>query len=688
MKKVDEIVTKYQYDIKNLKEIFSLWMCQSKWNIQSIPANKDTIALIVQRGKVFAQFLEWSMQCWKIPMLPRHTQVLVVQVVTEWAKTMFGIPEGHKSRQKIMLAQVRPSEGRSLTIVMTAAVFVKTFSKKVHILYTSLNILTRDFEMYKQYFEMLGIKTTKNVFSHDASIVFCLRDALDKYYVDNAYAGNRPLNNTILLMSNARGIFVDRNPHKSFDKKDNTTDIVMTYFRLLMNPRNNAHNLDVSPPDNVDQEMWCLAVQAKFMSESIRPNEPNGYMLSGKVYKPLDENGIPNMSIYSLGHEYLKYKFLRKQPNIRTDFFYRSTPHLLLQYELTISLTSSLGSSAERDFISKMYNAFIFEVPSYLESLEVEEPIKQPLQLFTLHEDECVFIENNEQDQWFKLVDMIKHYFLQVPVVVIMPTVDDVDNFYEVLYTELEAMQMPDISLNEIQKFVALDETTGKPMDYRLLTKLTTSKPKPGFKNWMVTITDEWGSVQNDYRISNKDVDNAGGIVVIATYIPKTPRMWDKWLMQPLRGDMKSQYAVVLNREDPFLAPNYRVIDQHPFMGDNTLQPDGYSPTVIPALFDIQNVDESSSLEMLSDSIIQGQQLNELCEVFFRRYPGTSELWPGKPEHKQLRDFLQEVENHNTQGIAEFAVRLRLAENVDAYMSRSKYVTFEDESNPQSNERK
>ena len=63
----------------------------------------------------------------------------------------------------------------------------------------------------------------------------------------------------------------------------------------------------------------------------------------------------------------------------------------------------------------------------------------------------------------------------------------------------------------------------------------------------------------------------------------------------------------------------------------------------------------------------KGQMMNELCERFYKKYPYEGGKWPDKPSHRRLIDFLDDEKQHSADGVAQFAVSMRLARSVDEY---------------------
>ena len=57
----------------------------------------------------------------------------------------------------------------------------------------------------------------------------------------------------------------------------------------------------------------------------------------------------------------------------------------------------------------------------------------------------------------------------------------------------------------------------------------------------------------------------------------------------------------------------------------------------------------------------KGQLMNELCELFYHKYPYEGGKWPDKPAHRCFVDFLEDEKLHTPAGVKHFAAVMRLA---------------------------
>jgi len=75
-----------------------------------------------------------------------------------------------------------------------------------------------------------------------------------------------------------------------------------------------------------------------------------------------------------------------------------------------------------------------------------------------------------------------------------------------------------------------------------------------------------------------------------------------------------------------------------------------------------------SSIANLPD-IVKGQMMNELCDKFYLKYPHDDGIYPSRPEHRKLIQFLEDEAQHGPTQIAEFAASVGLARTAAAFVS-------------------
>ena len=190
---------------------------------------------------------------------------------------------------------------------------------------------------------------------------------------------------------------------------------------------------------------------------------------------------------------------------------------------------------------------------------------------------------------------------------------------------------------------------------------------------WRITVTDYCGGRGHDYRvrISDESVDKAGGLLVIMTTIPESQREWVQWRGRTARGDRRGQYAVCLSREDTFIAGQAQTIARRKASGDA----DNVTHTadLIDDLLTERDKATRSKLDSRKTQVRRGQVMNELCDLFYIRYPYSGTGWPAGV-HVNLRDFLQTWYSKNFEDAAAFAVQVQLATSVQAYAQLSSYT--------------
>lgn len=222
-----------------------------------------------------------------------------------------------------------------------------------------------------------------------------------------------------------------------------------------------------------------------------------------------------------------------------------------------------------------------------------------------------------------------------------------------------------------------------------IVEKATTPYERGSYDNvYRVTVTEYWGGRGQDYRVKGRDVDDSGGLLVIATEIPVSEREWVQWKGRTARSDHAGQYAVVLCAGDEPCKSSSGKLAEHRataaagedrFIDDADARPPpplpcAFRPSIIPALLHVRDEEQRKKLAVLSPTIRRGLLLAELCDKFYARHADNSGTWPANDAQRELRDFLYEKRSSATVSeIAAFAVSVGLTTSVVAYQSASQY---------------
>ena len=325
---------------------------------------------------------------------------------------------------------------------------------------------------------------------------------------------------------------------------------------------------------------------------------------------------------------------------------------MLLQYDGICGLSGSLGSNAEVLFLKNTYNAETFYSPPFLDTCRSGG--KKSVELV----GRSVQIYNNPNDHRQAVVDAAVDRSRNVPVLVICATRQGALDMWAAFSNHRERTVDGKTSGNT-QLFLEFGEKMEKMQD-GVVTKRATEPVMNGDTTvgWRITVTDLWGGRGQDYRISNTAVDDAGGILVIATTFPASEREWLQWLGRTARSDRRGQYMLMLDRSSStlsFLMPQLLQSHPPPLVNGPLARLTAPKPpknvtlcgdTILNELKKARDRDCKTRLDALKGQIDAGRRLNQLCDAFWKREGGVKKEapWPANERQRILRDLLEPVQ--------------------------------------------
>jgi hypothetical protein len=253
----------------------------------------------------------------------------------------------------------------------------------------------------------------------------------------------------------------------------------------------------------------------------------------------------------------------------------------------------------------------------------------------------AVLIKNTPEEQVVEVRRLALEFCKHVPVVILANDLATATRLYSTCFEGVGPEEV-----GTVQLFLELDPASGKKTDYAAVLKEATrpmpSSTSPSGFLWPITVSDPFGGRGQDYTVLKKEVDNAGGIMVICTAIPDSEREWTQWLGRTARSDRKGQYAVVLEHTAPLLqAVKPEVLRLHQL----GVLPGTYRDTVIGALLDERDKAIKAKLDEMAPELALGKRLHELCYAFWCKQEGGCNvaLWPANDKQKKLRAFLERM---------------------------------------------
>jgi hypothetical protein len=599
-----------------------------------------------------------------IPMAPRNVQVITWFLISKWTEEMLA---GNRSRSvESVLAQVGTGEGKSLVIAMTAVYLVLVHHRKVHILENNIGLLARDFGDFETFFDGFGIKASQQDFADTYQVIYCLRRDLEQCYRDGVFQGSMPFDNTVLVVDEVDALIVDDSARMNYVHEDSElSELVPRYFERLQ-----QHGVGAAAPsswDGFNASVWRQCVDAaRSANDMIARNQ--GYVVgpSGR-FELLDENGRMKEHWYTLPLEYIRYTKSGETPHLKTTYFVQSLPHIMRQYSAIIGLSGSLGSPAEAEFLANTYGSWTFKVPPFLETCNPGGK-KDPVLL-----QGGVTMCKGQHNQHDEIIKLAMEMHTKVPVLIIMENPQGAEDMFDALQSKLSARSR-EAKKPIVQIFIEI--RNGKRMPYSTIVQKATEPISVDTTRtviWPITVTEVFGGRGHDYRISDEDVDEAGGLLVIMGGIPLSEREWVQWKGRTTRNDRRGQYAVVLNASDKFIADKPELVKKHvqrqiaatssaadadpggttPFEdAEATMKRRVYScnEDLIVDLFKLRDETVKEKLRVESKALVKGMLLNELCDMVFARFKIRDSRWPSCSQHSTLREFL-ESGDHSVKGI-------------------------------------
>jgi hypothetical protein len=619
--------------------------------VQSTEEIEKLVNRIIQSGgptqlqellkKLTGYYLRHSYNRIGIAMAPRNAQIITFLTFATWAQKRFGAGDAALAQlpdmPRTLVARVGTGEGKSLIIAMLSVLFAKLLNKKVHVLESNQGLMERDHFEYKDFFKNFDL-TSSTSLDAKCNITYCTKRALDAFYRDNV--GKEPFKNTVLLVDEVDALIVDDKPFAKYASRDIKKTAEITRIFAAFKAGNGA-SCSASP---FFQEASDAVKQAELRERKGRGANGGYHVENQRCSLILD--GTVRRNIVSLPMEYLSFKLFDTPPVYQSSFFYMSTPHMLLQYDGILGLSGSLGSDGEINFLKRTYDADTFLSPPFLDTCTgtgKQKPV--------LVDKQVLFFEKST-DHRDAVVEAAKLKSVTTPVIVLCTSREAAKEMWAAFKTEAEQVLAGKISGNA-QLFLEEDLNNVR-MNHRAVADLAARPIKNGndIVTWRITVTDLFGGRGQDYRVSEKCVDDAGGITVLATGFPPSEREWTQWLGRTARNDRKGQFMLLLDKSSRELsAVTPEMLKKHPVPAGVSIkklfQPKPAAKvtvcgeTVIVELLRIRNTTCTQKLSVQEGVITCGRRLNELCDAFWTQEKGfNNALWPANARQEKLRDIL------------------------------------------------
>jgi hypothetical protein len=327
---------------------------------------------------------------------------------------------------------------------------------------------------------------------------------------------------------------------------------------------------------------------------------------------------------------------------------------VLLQYDGICGLSGSLGSGPEIQFLKSTYNADTFQSPSFLDTCTVSK--KQPVTLVGAEvnaagNDGTVQIFTSPGEHYTAVVNAAVAWSAKVPVIIICETRSEAEALWKKFapYAEQVDRDTGRITVDKTHKAqLFLNNPSEKPSEK--VMRACDPVMEGTRKGWRITVTDTFGGRGQDYRINDASVNEAGGILVIATTFPASQREWLQWKGRTARSDRKGQYMLMMrvNRE---ARGSDGGLDGKVSAAKESYRRNGSGAGVMrgeafinEVLLPAREEECGKRLDAAKAIVDAGIRLNRLCDKFWEQEGGIKETepWPNGDRQHKLRDLLNQ----------------------------------------------
>jgi len=492
-----------------------------------------------------------------VVMVPHHTQLITF--------IMFAIVTGDEQDQgsgsegcaKTLLARVGTGEGKSLIIGMLAA-FVAMKGLRAHVVIDNPTLVERDFGVMQACFDRLELTSAKTsaagakiLQDKTLQIVYCTASDLRQCAVDSITDGTfgtheENLADAVLVVDEIDGLLIDQEVTSCYVLPEDavveeTDEWIAKYGSFKNTPRPADPNMA-----NLHRDLKEAEAIMGSKTENI------DYIITGNQHiQVVDKTTGLASPAYALWMELLSQKlFPGYKPRILIPQALMCFPRLLKAYRKLFGLTGSLGCEPEKKFLSSVYAATYINVPAFLDTCEGVTG-KQGPQLI----EEEKLVQENEDAQFSAIERLASSRCEYVPVLIVVKDRKQVQRLAKVLRRSVARLgeeYKQDNAVLELVPSATLGNQAFEKMVDRATAPLTdphqdSNAGKP--KLWRISVTTAEGARGQDYRVVDRDVDAAGGLFLIVSWVPWSEREYIQFLGRTARQDHPGQFAVVLNEK-------------------------------------------------------------------------------------------------------------------------------------------
>jgi Mg-chelatase subunit ChlD len=335
------------------------------------------------------------------------------------------------------------------------------------------------------------------------------------------------------------------------------------------------------------------------------------------------QSGRANPKAWSLALECRNFQDgLSREIVFQERLFVMSRPRVFRKYHRILGLSGSIGSEAERKFLGQTYSASFFEVPHFLKTCR-GSPFHEPVPAALGVSRRAAYVEDTPEAQLKRLAEVVLTAREKVPVLVIARDRAHSDFLVEGLRSACRVRGLG--NSEDLVRSLARTLYEADPEQWKENLNRSTlplGDGHHGGSSWRITVTDPRGGRGTDYRVDFKDVDDAGGLLLIPTVIPTSQRDWTQFLGRTARQDRKGQFCAVLCTTDyEKLSRKYK--EPLPVKG---------GLDTIEAVLSWGDREVSDRIRKSAALYNCGMRMNEICEFIFSQQQHLLEC-PDSREH-------------------------------------------------------
>lgn len=527
-------------------------------------------------------FYQWALAMRKqfnLLVLPHHTQVVTLLAFQRFLEAST-VPGGVGSTVHALIAQVGTGEGKSMIIAALAIYVVVALRKKVHVVVDDETLLERDFGLFRKLFESFEVNeaggttplravlcvSEERITKGDSSLVkrvdaeahicYCEAKHVLSFYSSIARSEKPDFDRYseyVLLLDEVDALVIDEEPNDAFVYPNEELSSLATCVAEAMQQGIPAESAVTNVDHPAGRRVLLEVKQEWAKGKNFVEGQDYVFLKETGRYCAL-QTGRANPNAWSLALECRNFQDkLSNHILFKERLFVMSKPRVFKRYHRILGLSGSIGSKPERDLLQSTYKASFFEVPPFLKTCK-GSPFHEPVPAPFGQQRSAIYVEDTIEVQTKRIAEIASQAHQKVPVLVIARDRTHVDLLVDSLQRALgdhaRGASSEDICLVRSLSRTLYESNPEQWKDNLSRATMPIRSHEGLGKIWRVTVTDRRGGRGTDYRVDDEEVNDAGGLLLIPTFVPESRREWTQFLGRTARQDRRGQYCAVLCSAD------------------------------------------------------------------------------------------------------------------------------------------